>query len=80
MEITVTEPIEIFIQQQLAKGYADASEVTRQAFLRWMEDEAFDAAPPLVAEKLAQARKGKFGPYDPSRYDALAASLNEAPR
>ena len=80
MEITVTEPIEIFIQQQLAKGYADASEVARQAFLRWMEDEAFDTAPPRVTEKLAEARQGKFVPHDPSRYDALAASLNETAR
>ena len=46
MEITMTKPIEEFIEHQLAKGYADAGEVTRQAFLRWMEEEELDAEPP----------------------------------
>ena len=80
MEITVTKPIEEFIQQQLTKGYADASEVARQAFLRWMEEEEFAGDPPRLAEKLEEARQGTFRPHDPARYDALAASLHEAPR
>ena len=80
MEITVTKPIEEFIGQQLAKGYADASEVTRQAFLRWMEEEEFDAEPPRLREKLEAARQGKFRPYDPQSYDALLASADETPR
>lgn len=79
MEITVTKPIEEFIERQLAKGYADASEVTRQAFLRWMEEE-FDAEPPRLQEKLEAARQGKFHPYDPQSYDALLASADETPR
>ena len=74
MEITVTKPIEEFIQQQLAKGYAYADEVARQAFLRWMEEEEFDAEPPRLREKLEAARQGKFRPYDPQSYDALLAS------
>ena len=78
MQITVTKPIEEFIQRQLARGYTDASEVARQAFLRWMEAEECDADPPRLAEKLAAARHGGFRPHDPARYDALAASPHEA--
>ena len=80
MEITVTKPIEAFIEQQLAKGYANASEVARQAFLRWMEEEDFDAEPPRLQEKLDAARQGTFHSYDPQSYDALLASAaDEAP-
>jgi Arc/MetJ-type ribon-helix-helix transcriptional regulator len=74
MEVTVTKPIEEFIEQQLARGYADASEVTRQAFLRWMEEEGFEADPPRLREKLDAARQGKFRPYVPRTYDVLLAS------
>lgn len=80
MEIMVTKPISEFIEQQLAKGYADASEVTRQAFLRWMEEEEFDAEPPRLREKIEAARQGKFRPYDPQSYDALLVSADETPR
>lgn len=80
MEITVTKPIDDFIKQQLAKGYADASEVVRQAFLRWMEEEEFDPTPPQLREKLGAARQGKFQPYDSQAYDALVASADEPPR
>lgn len=80
MEVTVTKPIEEFIEQQLAKGYSDASEVTRQAFLRWMEQEDFDTDPPRLREKLDAARQGKFRPYDPQVYDALIASSDETSR
>ena len=80
MEVTVTKPIEEFIEQQLAKGYADANEVTRQAFLRWMEEEDFDADPPRLREKLDAARRGKFRPYNPQAYDALLASADESAR
>ena len=64
----MTKPIEEFIEQQLAKGYADAGEVTRQAFLRWMEEEELDADPPRLYEKLEAARQGKFRPYDPQSF------------
>jgi Arc/MetJ-type ribon-helix-helix transcriptional regulator len=80
MEVTVTKPIEEFIEQQLAKGYANPSEVARQAFLRWMEEEEFDADPPRLWEKLDAARQGKFRPYDPQAYDALLAASNETAR
>ena len=77
MEVTITKPIEQFIEQQLAKGYSDASEVTRQAFLRWMEEEDFDTDPPRLREKLDAARKGKFRPYDPQSYDAAVSSSDD---
>ena len=80
MEITVTKPIEEFIEQQLAKGYTDASEVTRQAFLRWMEAEEHDPESPRLREKLEAARRGKFRPYDAQTYDALLASADETSR
>lgn len=80
MEVIVTKPIEEFIEQQLAKGYSDANEVTRQAFLRWMEEEDFDADPPRLREKLDAARQGKFRPYHPQAYDALLASADETAR
>ena len=79
MEVTVTKRIEDFIRQQLAKGYADASEVTRQAFLRWMEEEEFDADPPRLREKLEAACQGKFRPHNPQAFDALLAP-DETPR
>jgi Arc/MetJ-type ribon-helix-helix transcriptional regulator len=74
MEVTVTKPIEEFIEQQLAKGYANAGEVARQALLRWMEEEEFEPDPPRLREKLEAARQGKFRPYDPKAYDALLNS------
>ena len=80
MEITVTKPIEDFIKQQLAKGYADASEVTRQAFLRWMEEEEFDMEPPRLREKIEAAPQSSFRPYHPKSYDALLASADETSR
>jgi Arc/MetJ-type ribon-helix-helix transcriptional regulator len=80
MEVTVTKPIEEFIEQQLARGYANAGEVARQALLRWMEEEEFEADPPRLREKLDAARHGKFRPYDPQAYDALLASADETAR
>lgn len=80
MEITVTKPIEQFIKQQLAKGYADESEVARQAFLRWMEAEEFDPEPPRLREKLDAARQGTFRPYNPQTYDALLGATDETSR
>ena len=80
MEITVTKPIAEFIEQQVAKGYTDASEVARQAFLRWMEAEEFDPEPPRLKEKLEEARRGQFRPYDARAYDALLTSADEASR
>jgi Arc/MetJ-type ribon-helix-helix transcriptional regulator len=80
MDITVTKPIEEFIRRQLAKGYADAGEVARQAFLRWMEEEEFDPEPPGLREKIEAARQGKFRPYETKTYDALLGAPDETSR
>jgi len=80
MDVTVTKPIEEFIEQQLAKGYTNASEVTRHAFPRWIEEEKFEADPSQLREKLDPARQGKFRPYDPLAYDALSAAADATAR
>jgi putative addiction module CopG family antidote len=80
MQITLTKPIEEFIRQQVERGYADASEVTRQAFLRWMEDEDFAPGPPRLREKLLAAHQSPTRPYHPEAYDSLIAKSNEAAR
>jgi len=76
----MTKPIEEFIARQLAKGYADASEVARQAFLLWMEEEEFELEPPRLKEKLTAAREGNFRAYNAQAYDALLASADEPSR
>ena len=80
MQFALTKPIEELIQQQLERGYADASEVARQAFLRWMEDEEFAPDPPRLREKLLAAHHGQFRPYKPEAYDSLSNSSDEAAR
>ena len=81
VEITVTKPIQQFIERQLARGYTDVSEVARQAFLRWMaEEEEGVGEPPRLREKLDAAREGSFRLYDPVRYDSLSAKLDETSR
>ncbi len=40
MELTLTGPIEAFIQRQVAQGKQGADEVVRQALLRWMSEES----------------------------------------
>ncbi len=80
MQITLTKPIEEFIQQQLERGYADESEVARQAFLRWMEDEEYAPDPPRLREKLLAAHDGQFHPYQPEAYDCLMTSSDEVAR
>ncbi len=80
MQITLTKPIEDFIQRQLERGYADASEVARQAFLRWMEEEDYAPDPPRLRQKLLEAHQGQFHPYNPEAYDRLITSADEAAR
>jgi Arc/MetJ-type ribon-helix-helix transcriptional regulator len=58
MKIELTKPIEQFIRRQIVKGYSSPSEVARQAFLRWMDEEA--EVPPHAQEKLDQAAAGRF--------------------
>jgi len=80
MEVSVTKPIQEFIEQQLARGYANAGDVARQALLRWMEEDEFDADPPQLREKLDAARQGAFRPHDPGAYEALVAADNATAR
>lgn len=58
MDVTLTKPIEDFIRQQIEKGYADPSEVIRQAVLRWMEEAG--ELPPRAQQKLDEAARGRF--------------------
>ena len=58
MKFELTKPIERFIQRQLDKDYANPSEVARQAFLRWMDEE--QEVPPRLQQKLDQAAAGRF--------------------
>ncbi len=80
MELTLTKPIEEFIRWQIAKGYADANEVARQAFLRWMEEVDFEPAPPRLLEKLTAARQGSFHPYNPEALDTYLTPRDEDSR
>jgi putative addiction module CopG family antidote len=80
MQVTLTKPIEDFIHRQLSKGYPDVSEVMRQAFLRWMEEEEVEADPPHLREKLAAAHDGTFRPYKPELYDSLITAPDEGTR
>lgn len=75
MEIQVTEPIQKFIERQIARGYSDPSEVARQAFLRWMEQEEFESDPPALREKIQAARQGAFRPYQAGRYQEMARTF-----
>jgi len=72
MEVTLTRPIEAFIQRQLQQGYKDAEEVTRQAFLRWMEDES--DTPPQIQARLDEAAQGRFVPGSRSRIEQIITS------
>lgn len=65
MQVTLTAHIEAFIQRQVAQGYKDADEVARQAFLRWMSEEA--DTQPLIQTRLDEAAVGRFIPGD--RFD-----------
>jgi putative addiction module CopG family antidote len=78
MEVMVTKPIEDFIERQISKGYGDVSEVTRQAFLRWMEEEDYLSDPEHLREKLDEARRGKFRAHNPRNYDALVKLAHES--
>lgn len=69
MQITLTGPIESFIQRQLAQGYKDAEEVTRQAFLRWMAEES--DTPPHIQARLDEAAQGRFIPGDRSNIERI---------
>jgi Arc/MetJ-type ribon-helix-helix transcriptional regulator len=72
MELTLTGPIEDFIQRQLVQGYKDADEVARQAFLRWMAEET--DTPPQIQSRLDEAAKGRFVAGDRSNIERIIAT------
>lgn len=72
MQVTLTGPIEAFIQRQVAQGYKDADEVARQAFLRWMSEES--ETPPHVQTRLDEAAAGRFIPGDRSNIQRIIAA------
>lgn len=69
MEITITGPMDAFIQRQIAEGYRDSEEVARQALLRWMADEA--DTPPRIQERLDEAAEGRFKIGDRSTIERI---------
>ena len=64
MEITLTKPTEEFVQQQIAKGFQNASVVLEVACRRWMmeEDEQYETEEwrQHVRAKLDEAARGSF--------------------
>lgn len=72
MQVTLTGPIEAFIQRQVAQGYKDADEVARQALLRWMSEES--DTPPHIQTRLDEAAAGHFIPGDRSNIQRIIAA------
>ena len=72
MTLTLTPPIEAFIQRQLALGYKDSDEVARQALLRWMSEES--DTPPCIVEKHTEAANGTFTTGDRSNIQRIIAA------
>lgn len=73
MEVTLTGPIEAFIQRQVAQGYKDANEVARQALLRWMNEDS--DTPPHIQARLDEAAAGRFVPGDRSSIQRIIAAV-----
>jgi Arc/MetJ-type ribon-helix-helix transcriptional regulator len=72
MQLTLTGPIEAFIQHQLSQGYKDADEVARQALLRWMAEES--DTPPNIQSRLDEASQGRFIRGDRSNIERIIAA------
>ena len=72
MQLTLTGPIESFIQRQIGQGYKDGEEVARQALLRWMADEA--DTPPLIQARLDEAAAGRFVPGNRDSIERIIAT------
>ena len=72
MQLTLTAPIEAFVERQIAQGYKDSEEVTRQALLRWMADES--DTPPHIQARLDEAATGRFVRGDRSTIERIIAS------
>ena len=75
MEITLTKPTEEFVQQQIEKGFQNASVVLEVACRRWMieEDEQYETEEwrQYVREKLDEAARGSFRKMDDGDITAM---------
>jgi len=72
MQVTLTGPIEAFVQRQLAQGYKDGEEVARQALLRWMAEES--DTPHHIQSRLDEAAQGRFIPGDRSNIERIVTA------
>lgn len=72
MQLTLTGPIEAFIERQISQGYRDGEEVARQALLRWMADES--DTPPHIQSRLDEAAAGRFAPGDRGNIERIIAT------
>lgn len=72
MQLTLTGPIEAFIQRQIAQGYRDGEEVARQALLKWMSEES--DTPPHIQSRLDEAAGGRFIAGDRSNIERIIAA------
>ena len=77
MQHTLTGPIEAFIQRQIAQGYKDGEEVTRQALLRWMAEDS--ETPPQVQSRLDEPASGRFIPGDRANIERIVAAARCPP-
>jgi Arc/MetJ-type ribon-helix-helix transcriptional regulator len=72
MQITLTRPIEAFIERQISQGYRNREDVTRQALLRWMAEES--DTPPFIQSRLDEAAIGRFSPGDRTNIERIIAT------
>ncbi|MBL9130574.1 MAG: hypothetical protein JNG86_05205 [Verrucomicrobiaceae bacterium] len=72
MELTLTRPIEAFVERLIAQGYKNGEEVARQALLRWMAEES--DTPPFIQSRLDEAAAGRFASGDRANIERIIAS------
>lgn len=72
MQLTLTPPIEAFIERQISQGYRDGEDVARQALLRWMAEEC--DTPPQIQSRLDEAAAGRFSPGDRDNIKRIIAT------
>ena len=82
MEITLTKPTEEFVQQQIAKGFQNASVVLEVACRRWMmeEDERYetDEWREYARKKLDEAASGSFRRMEEGDVEAMLDRIRRA--
>ena len=81
VQVTLTKDLETFIARKVrAGGYADSSEVVREALrhLRNQDDPA-EADSPELAELLLPAVRGRHRPLTPRHFDQLRLRARRKP-